>query len=86
MPTNRISRYFPESPKDSSCHLPKSDWQPLTKADEKLFDDLQAAYLSGYADSEARYSPSGIRAALCYVSLISGLVGFIVGTLIAGMP
>ena len=37
-------------------------------------------------DSEARYSPNGIRAALCYVSLISGLVGFIVGTLIAGMP
>ncbi len=49
-------------------------------------NDYQAAYLSGYAASEARYSGDRIRAALCYVSLISGLVGFIVGALIAGMP
>lgn len=68
---NRISRYFPET-------------EPRKPVNRE--DDLQAAYLSGYADSEARYSASGIRAALCYISLISGLVGFIVGTLIAGMP
>jgi hypothetical protein len=73
MSTNRISRFFPDTVTD-------------TRATVTRDDDLQAAYLSGYADSEARYCTSGIRAALCYISLISGLVGFIVGTLIAGMP
>lgn len=67
---NRISRYYPET----------EPRKPVVRD-----DDLQAAYLAGYADSEARYSASGIRAALCYVSLVSGLVGFVVGTLIAGM-
>ena len=73
MTTNRISRFYPETVTDSRA--------PVTRD-----DDLQAAYLSGYADSDARYSPNGIRAALCYVSLVSGIVGFIVGTLIAGIP
>ena len=72
MPVNRIARFYPETIPDTRA--------PVTRD-----DDLQAAYLSGYADSEARYSPNGIRAAICYISLISGLVGFIVGALIAGV-
>jgi hypothetical protein len=77
MSTNRISRFYPDTITDTRL--------PVTRDDDDD-DGLQAAYLSGYADSEARYCTSGIRAALCYISLISGLVGFIVGTLIAGMP
>ncbi|MFN7318552.1 MAG: hypothetical protein ACK5S6_03475 [bacterium] len=78
MPVNRIARFYPETIPDTRA--------PVTRDDDDDDDGLQAAYLSGYADSEARYCTSGIRAALCYISLISGLVGFIVGTLIAGMP
>jgi hypothetical protein len=73
MSTNRISRFFPDTVTD-------------TRATVTRDDDLQAAYLSGYADSEARYSPNGIRAAICYISLISGLVGFAIGALVARMP
>lgn len=84
--TNRISRFYPETPKNSGCHLPKSDWQTLTSADEKLFDDLQAAYLTGYADSESRFTVHGLRRALYYYCLISGLVGFILGAIVARLP
>ena len=73
MSNNRISRFFPDTVTD-------------TRATVTRDDDLQAAYLSGYADSEARYSPNGIRAAICYISLISGLVGFAIGALVARMP
>jgi hypothetical protein len=77
MPVNRIARFYPETIPDTRA--------PVTRDDDDDDDGLQAAYLSGYADSEARYCTSGIRAALCYISLISGLVGFIVGALIAGV-
>lgn len=68
MPVNRISRFYPET----ETLLPVRPTE----------DDLQAAYLSGYSDSEARYSANGIRAALCYVALVSGLSGFIIGALV----
>ena len=49
-------------------------------------DDIeQAAYLSGYAASEARYSVDGIRRQLYYTALIAGLVGFVIGAIVARM-
>ena len=49
-------------------------------------DDIeQAAYLSGYAASEARYSVDGIRRQLYYTALIAGLAGFVIGAIVRGL-
>ena len=59
----------------------------------ELFIDSQAiegayqtGYVTGYADSESRYSVNGLRRTLYYYCLISGLVGFIVGAIVARLP
>ena len=46
-------------------------------------DNYQAAYLSGYAASEANYSVVGIRRQLYYTALIAALCGFVLGVIVS---
>ncbi len=53
---------------------------------QALEDAYQSGYVTGYADARERLSMPGIYRQLYYFSLISGLVGFAIGALVARMP